>query len=88
MIPYTERDTDLNFSPPYRITGVSALSAVRKIDARAAQEWLDGAARHDGSWWPAWTAWLDTLSSGRVKARTPKNTIEPAPGSYVKIVHD
>ena len=41
MIPYTERDTDLNFSPPYRITGVSALSAVHKIDTSAAQEWLD-----------------------------------------------
>jgi hypothetical protein len=41
MIPYTERDTDLNFRPPYRITGVEALSAVRKIDTRAAQQWLD-----------------------------------------------
>jgi hypothetical protein len=41
MIPYTERDTDLNFSPPYRITGVEALSAVRKIDTHAAQRWLD-----------------------------------------------
>jgi hypothetical protein len=41
MIPYTERDTDLNFCPPYRITGVEALSAVRKIDTSAAQEWLD-----------------------------------------------
>ncbi|MEK7950658.1 acetoacetate decarboxylase family protein [Luteolibacter soli] len=41
MIPYTERDTDLNFRPPYRITGVEALSAVRKIDTAAAQQWLD-----------------------------------------------
>ena len=41
MIEYTERDTDLNFCPPYRITGVEALSAVRKINVDAAQEWLD-----------------------------------------------
>ncbi|MCW1885350.1 acetoacetate decarboxylase family protein [Luteolibacter flavescens] len=41
MIPYTERDTDLNFSPPYRITGVEALSAVRRIDTGVAQDWLD-----------------------------------------------
>ncbi|MCW1925474.1 acetoacetate decarboxylase family protein [Luteolibacter arcticus] len=41
MIPYTERDTDLNFRPPYRITGVEALSAVRRIDIHAAQQWLD-----------------------------------------------
>jgi Acetoacetate decarboxylase (ADC) len=41
MIPYTERDTDLNFRPPYRITGVEALSAVRGIDREAAQQWVD-----------------------------------------------
>lgn len=41
MIPYTERDTDLNFRPPFRITGVEALSAVRKIDGDEAQKWID-----------------------------------------------
>lgn len=41
MIPYTERATDLNFRPPYRITGVEALSAVRGIDRERAQEWVD-----------------------------------------------
>lgn len=41
MIPYTERDTDLNFRPPYRITGVEALSAVRGIDREMAQQWVD-----------------------------------------------
>jgi hypothetical protein len=40
MIPYTERDSDLNFRPPYRITGVEALSAVRGIDREKAQEWV------------------------------------------------
>lgn len=41
MIPYTERDTDLNFRPPYRITGVEALAAVRGIDRESAQDWVD-----------------------------------------------
>jgi len=41
MIPYTERDTDLNFRPPYRITGVESLSVVRKINGDEAQKWVD-----------------------------------------------
>ena len=41
MIPYTERDTDLNFRPPYRITGVESLSVVRKIHGDEAQKWID-----------------------------------------------
>ena len=52
-----------------------------------AQEWFDGATRHEGSWWPAWTTWLTAHQSGTVKARQPENAIEPAPGSYVRIVH-
>lgn len=58
-------------------------------DARpvTAQEWLESATRHDGSWWPHWNAWLTDHQSGTVKARQPKDAIEPAPGSYVKITH-
>lgn len=52
-----------------------------------AKAWLEGATRHDGSWWPAWNAWLDAYAGGTVKARKPKNPLEPAPGSYVKITH-
>jgi len=53
-----------------------------------AHEWLETATRHEGSWWPHWTAWLDTHGSGKVEARKPRNAIEPAPGSYVRITHD
>jgi len=57
----------------------------------SAEAWLEGATRHEGSWWPEWQAWLvrdPGSGSGaggteRVKARKPKNEIEPAPGSYV-----
>jgi polyhydroxyalkanoate synthase len=53
-----------------------------------ALEWLEGATRHEGSWWPHWTAWLNMHSSGKVKARKPGNAIEAAPGSYVRVVHE
>ena len=41
MIPYTERDSDLNFRPPYRITGVESMAVVRKIEGDEAQRWID-----------------------------------------------
>jgi polyhydroxyalkanoate synthase len=50
-----------------------------------AEGWLDTATRHEGSWWPEWQAWLTRDGAGKVKARTPKNEIEPAPGSYVRM---
>ena len=49
-----------------------------------ANVWLETATRHEGSWWPWWTRWLDKHGSGKTLAgRKPKNPIEPAPGSYV-----
>ena len=49
-----------------------------------ADEWLAGADRHEGSWWPLWTGWLDGHGGGKtVAARSIKDGIEPAPGSYV-----
>ncbi len=50
-----------------------------------AQDWLETATRHEGSWWPEWQAWLVRDGGDRVKARKPKNEIEPAPGSYVRM---
>lgn len=53
------------------------------------EEWVDEADAHEGSWWPAWTAWLAERSSGetapprmggRARAYRPKGD---APGSYV-----
>jgi polyhydroxyalkanoate synthase len=49
-----------------------------------AKAWLETATRHEGSWWPWWTQWLDRHGSARiVAAREPKDPIEPAPGRYV-----
>jgi polyhydroxyalkanoate synthase subunit PhaC len=50
-----------------------------------AEQWLEGATRHEGSWWPHWQAWLTRDRAAKVKARKPKNEIEPAPGSYVRM---
>ncbi|SFP90057.1 PHA/PHB synthase family protein [Sphingomonas rubra] len=52
-----------------------------------AADWLVGATKNDGSWWPWWTRWLDAHDAARVPARAPKNGLEPAPGSYVAIAH-
>ncbi len=53
------------------------------------EEWQSGAQKHPGSWWPHWIAWLNQVSPGKVKARTPGEgklaIIEAAPGSYVKV---
>ncbi|WP_081172992.1 class I poly(R)-hydroxyalkanoic acid synthase [Rhizobium rhizosphaerae] len=51
-------------------------------------EWLDKAEEHPGSWWPHWHAWIEKLDDARVPARKPGgtlNTIEEAPGSYVRV---
>jgi len=51
----------------------------------SAEEWLETATRHEGSWWPEWQAWLVRDGGEKVKARKPKKEIEPAPGSYVRM---
>ncbi len=48
-----------------------------------ANEWLIGATRHEGSWWPTWTQWLNAHGKARqVPARAITDGIEPAPGRY------
>lgn len=48
-------------------------------------EWLNGATRHDGSWWPWWVEWLNRHGSEeQVPARAIVDGLEPAPGSYAK----
>jgi polyhydroxyalkanoate synthase len=53
-----------------------------------AEEWMAGATRHDGSWWPRWEAWLAKRSGKMVPAREPGDAehppLAPAPGTYVR----
>jgi polyhydroxyalkanoate synthase len=51
--------------------------------------WLEKAEERSGSWWSDWDAWMKRHSSGiRPAPAQPGNaryqTIEPAPGHYVK----
>jgi len=55
-----------------------------------AQSWLDQAEQQPGSWWPDWSAWLQSHSGSRKKAPAKQGNarhkpLEPAPGSYVKV---
>ncbi|HRO15772.1 MAG TPA: class I poly(R)-hydroxyalkanoic acid synthase [Paracoccus sp. (in: a-proteobacteria)] len=59
----------------------------REEAADSPEQWLQGATRHDGSWWTDWTAWLSARSGKKVappatgsKKHPP---LEDAPGSYV-----
>ncbi|GMV46480.1 MAG: polyhydroxyalkanoate synthase [Pseudomonadota bacterium] len=50
-----------------------------------ADEWLAAAARHDGSWWPAWHDWLAARSGPlqRAPALPRQAVLGDAPGQYV-----
>jgi len=56
--------------------------------AATPDEWLEGAARYEGSWWPHWGRWVAAFGGKRVPARAPGAgklpAIEDAPGHYVK----
>jgi poly[(R)-3-hydroxyalkanoate] polymerase subunit PhaC len=50
--------------------------------------WLAAAPKHEGSWWPDWTAWLAQRSPSRIRSpETPGSEQYPplgdAPGTYV-----
>jgi len=51
------------------------------------EDWLAGAERHEGSWWPRWEEWLRRRSGAKVAARAPGGPdhppLGPAPGTYV-----
>jgi polyhydroxyalkanoate synthase len=59
------------------------------LDAANLAEWMTGAEEHKGSWWPDWRQWLGELDAEEVPARHveagPRQPIEDAPGSYVRV---
>ena len=55
----------------------------------AAQDWIDQATEHPGSWWPDWASWLKAQAGKQVAApkaygRGKYKVIEAAPGRYVQ----
>jgi len=55
----------------------------------SANEWLESAVEHPGSWWTDWSAWLASHAGAMKPApKAPGHrsykAIEPAPGRYVK----
>jgi len=56
------------------------------------EEWLEGAERRDGSWWPIWDEWVAQFADGMTNPRVPGGNalkpLEDAPGSYVKVRSD
>ncbi|AOJ68755.1 class I poly(R)-hydroxyalkanoic acid synthase [Burkholderia savannae] len=62
--------------------------ASAKALPESANDWLDAATEHPGSWWPVWIEWLDQYGGRKVKPRAQLGSahfpvIEPAPGRYV-----
>jgi polyhydroxyalkanoate synthase len=50
------------------------------------EAWLASSTELAGSWWPDWHRWVTGQDPAQVPARKPKNAIEDAPGSYVKVM--
>jgi polyhydroxyalkanoate synthase subunit PhaC len=52
-----------------------------------AEQWLESAKQHKGSWWSDWVEWLQTRSGEQVAPSAPGSAahpaITPAPGTYV-----
>ena len=52
------------------------------------EDWVKTAKEAPGSWWPHWHDWIVAQDGRMVKARKtggPMNSIEEAPGSYVRV---
>ena len=60
---------------------------VNEEPATSSEAWLDAAAKHEGSWWTDWIAWLGERSGEKVKPPPVGSKKHPplmdAPGSYV-----
>lgn len=56
----------------------------------SADEWMEGAEFHEGSWWPRWDTWLSSRSGKQIPAREPGDSEHPAlcdaPGTYVRVL--
>ncbi|GBD47807.1 poly-beta-hydroxybutyrate polymerase domain-containing protein [Methylopila sp. Yamaguchi] len=72
-------------SAPGQDKGVYARigTATREDPYRDPDDWRSSHEARDGSWWPLWSDWMKTHSSGHAAARAPRESLAPAPGAYV-----
>lgn len=52
---------------------------------KSPEEWLEAARFEEGSWWPAWTAWLKARSGRQVPPPPMGAALAKAPGTYVHV---
>ena len=73
-------------NPPYKEKYGYWTSEAMSPDA---DEWLESAEEHAGSWWPHWLEWIQQHAGEQVAARVPGDgklaALEDAPGSYVRV---
>jgi polyhydroxyalkanoate synthase len=59
----------------------------KDADASSPEQWLQSSTKHDGSWWPDWSAWLAAHSGEKGPPPPMGNAKHPpladAPGTYV-----
>ncbi len=75
-------------SPPSKKKAVWWGAPPGALNPESADEWLAGAPKHDGSWWPDWAAWLAERSPEKTPAPAATGDeghppLADAPGTYV-----
>ncbi len=60
---------------------------VNNSSTSTAEQWMEAAVEHAGSWWPEWVKWLNNYSGKTISApdfsKLPYAPMMDAPGSYV-----
>ena len=60
---------------------------IKEADASSPEQWMQSATKHEGSWWPDWSAWLSARSGEKGKPPSVGSKKHPpivdAPGTYV-----
>ena len=51
----------------------------------SAEQWLETATRHEGSWWPEWQAWLVRDGGGEGEGAQAEERDRAGAGSYVRM---
>lgn len=77
--------------PGHRNRSFKMLSHIDTHQHLTPEQWQESAPEYKGSWWPEWSKWLISHSSGKTKIPSmgdPKQahpTLEDAPGTYVLV---